>query len=142
MIDRRWRIEERQVLDFQSDFAHGSSVLSILTFDKIEANDLSRVGGKGLNLGLLFRAGLPVPDGFCVTAASGMQEAGGPERANGAQPDCVLSTEYSVLSTQYHKSSVPNPHLNRTDLLAAYARLGAGPVAVRSSAVSEDGTGQ
>ena len=36
-------------------------------FSEIDATDLSRVGGKGLNLGKLTRAGFLVPQGFCVT---------------------------------------------------------------------------
>jgi phosphohistidine swiveling domain-containing protein len=39
----------------------------ILRFDEIEPGQLARVGGKGLNLGRLTRAGLPVPPGFVVT---------------------------------------------------------------------------
>lgn len=35
-------------------------------FSDIEPGDLPHVGGKGLNLGLLLRAGLPVPDGYCI----------------------------------------------------------------------------
>lgn len=36
-------------------------------FSEIDDADLPRVGGKGLNLGKLTRAGFPVPNGFCVT---------------------------------------------------------------------------
>lgn len=39
----------------------------ILLFSQIGAQDLSKVGGKGANLGTLSRAGFPVPPGFCVT---------------------------------------------------------------------------
>ncbi|HRI09943.1 MAG TPA: PEP/pyruvate-binding domain-containing protein, partial [Nannocystaceae bacterium] len=41
--------------------------MMILPFDQIEPGDLPRVGGKGMNLGALARAGFPVPPGFCVT---------------------------------------------------------------------------
>src|SRR5262245_47840342 len=40
----------------------------IRTFDEIGPDDGAAVGGKGLSLGLLARAGLPVPPGFCVTS--------------------------------------------------------------------------
>jgi pyruvate,water dikinase len=40
----------------------------IRTFDEIEPGDGAAVGGKGLSLGLLARAGLPVPPGYCVTS--------------------------------------------------------------------------
>jgi pyruvate,water dikinase len=79
--------------------------MSILPLTDIQPGDLARVGGKGLNLGLMLRAGLPVPDGFCLTA-------------NGAA-DCA--------------------EVDRMELLSAYRRLGAGLVAVRSSAAAEDG---
>ena len=36
-------------------------------FSEINEGDLSRVGGKGLNLGKLTRSGFYVPQGFCVT---------------------------------------------------------------------------
>ncbi len=40
------------------------------TFDEITAADVDAVGGKGLSLGLMASAGLPVPPGFCVTSAA------------------------------------------------------------------------
>jgi pyruvate,water dikinase len=39
----------------------------IVTFSEIGADDLPLVGGKAANLGVLTRAGLTVPPGFCVT---------------------------------------------------------------------------
>ncbi len=39
----------------------------ILDLAEIRENALALVGGKGLNLGRLTRAGLPVPPGFVVT---------------------------------------------------------------------------
>ena len=40
----------------------------IIHFSEIDDAALPRVGGKGLNLGKLTRAGFSVPNGFCVTA--------------------------------------------------------------------------
>src|SRR6516165_6008266 len=79
--------------------------MPVIPFTEIQPGDLARVGGKGLNLGLMLRAGLPVPEGFCLTA-------------NGAADSGEQQKE---------------------ELLAAYYRLGAGLVAVRSSAAAEDG---
>jgi pyruvate,water dikinase len=79
--------------------------MPIIPFNQIEPGDLSRVGGKGCNLGLMLRAGLPVPEGFCLTE---------PIAGDGQKSE--------------HR-----------ELLAAYEQLGAGLVAVRSSAVAEDG---
>jgi len=39
----------------------------IRRFAEISAHDLPKVGGKGANLGVLTRAGFPVPPGFCIT---------------------------------------------------------------------------
>ena len=43
---------------------------SILWFSQIDKNDTNSVGGKAANLGELTRAGLPVPNGFTVTAGA------------------------------------------------------------------------
>jgi rifampicin phosphotransferase len=42
----------------------------VLPFDAIDRTMLPVAGGKAANLGELSRAGLPVPDGFCVTTAA------------------------------------------------------------------------
>src|SRR5712692_5105530 len=42
----------------------------IRPFGEVGAGDVGLVGGKGANLGEMTRAGLPVPPGFCVTAAA------------------------------------------------------------------------
>ncbi|RMG11290.1 MAG: hypothetical protein D6729_18245, partial [Deltaproteobacteria bacterium] len=39
-------------------------------FSHIRATDLPLVGGKGANLGEMAAAGLPIPQGFCVTTAA------------------------------------------------------------------------
>ena len=39
-------------------------------FEDIDRAALPLAGGKAANLGELIRAGLPVPDGFCVTTAA------------------------------------------------------------------------
>ena len=40
----------------------------VLPFSKISKEDISLVGGKGANLGEMYCLGLPVPNGFVVTA--------------------------------------------------------------------------
>jgi len=42
----------------------------IRSFEHIGREDVQAVGGKGLSLGLLAGAGLPVPPGFCLTSAA------------------------------------------------------------------------
>ncbi len=83
------------------------------TFDEITTGDLDAVGGKGLSLGLMARAGLPVPPGFCLTSAAHRRLRGQSPRVDDALA---------------------------VDISQAYCRLGEGAVAVRSSATAEDGT--
>lgn len=83
------------------------------SFTEIDPGDVEAVGGKGLSLGLLTAAGLPVPPGFCITTAAH-------RRLRGRSPrdDAALATAVT----------------------AAYRQLGGGRVAVRSSATAEDGS--
>jgi rifampicin phosphotransferase len=82
------------------------------TFEQIQDGDGESVGGKGLSLGRMSAAGLPVPPGFCVTTAAY-------RRLHGQSP----SNDPSLLE----------------QIGAAYRQLGGGLVAVRSSATAEDG---
>lgn len=84
---------------------------SILFFNDISDADLARVGGKGLSLGKTARAGLPVPPGFVVTTETYRRLA---DRGARSDPAFVKA------------------------LIDAYRDLGAGLVAVRSSAAAED----
>jgi pyruvate,water dikinase len=84
----------------------------IRTFPEITRDEVALVGGKGLSLGLLAGAGLPVPAGFCVGSTA---YRGGQGQSVHADP--VLCEE----------------------IRQAYRDLGSGPVAVRSSATAEDG---
>ncbi|WP_049561302.1 PEP/pyruvate-binding domain-containing protein [Nonomuraea sp. SBT364] len=81
--------------------------------------DLALAGGKGANLGELMAGGFPVPDGFVVTTDAYALVAAG------------LSTREAV-----ERAEVP-AELRRA-VAGAYAELGGGPVAVRSSATAED----
>jgi pyruvate,water dikinase len=83
----------------------------ILPLNEIQATDANLVGGKGLGLGLMTAAGLPVPPGFCITTAGHRKLRG--QKLQDA-PELVLQ------------------------IGEAYRELGGGPVAVRSSATAED----
>ncbi|MDO5067193.1 MAG: PEP/pyruvate-binding domain-containing protein [Propionibacteriaceae bacterium] len=80
----------------------------IVPLNRLGKDDLPLVGGKAAGLGELIRAGLPVPEGFCITTD-----------AHRAAPDGTV------------------PEALAARIMAATARLG-GPVAVRSSATAED----
>jgi rifampicin phosphotransferase len=82
------------------------------SFDEIGPGDGDVVGGKGLSLGLLAQAGLPVPPGFCLTSAVHRRHRG---QGVSSQPDVAAL------------------------IRSAYQQLGEGVVAVRSSATAEDG---
>ena len=45
---------------------HSTKAL-VLEFSSIGSDALAIVGGKAMNLGVMTRAGLPVPPGVCVT---------------------------------------------------------------------------
>ena len=93
----------------------------IKRFSEIDESDLPRVGGKGLNLGKLTRAGFRVPQGFCVTTDA---------------------YRFSVpnLSAQ-HANSIKDitlaPELV-SEIRTASEKLQSHTVAVRSSATAED----
>ncbi|MFB9907614.1 phosphoenolpyruvate synthase [Allokutzneria oryzae] len=119
---------------------------SVLDFDELGRDDTAIAGGKGANLGELTAAGLPVPPGFVVTTAAylaSMAEGGVREEiertvretlAHGDDLD-VISQASDRLRALVRRAGMP-PEV-RAAVVAAYDRLG-GPVAVRSSATSED----
>ncbi len=88
---------------------------SIRHLDEVTDEGAAVLGGKGWNLALTARAGLPVPPAFCITSDAHRQA-----KATGIGGTCIGSEL-------------------RRELLAAYERLGRGVVAVRSSATVEDG---
>ena len=85
----------------------------IKKFADIKDTDLPLVGGKGLNLGLLTKAGFRVPNGFCVTTQA-----------------------YKAAAKQLPTVELPKDLAS--EILKAYSQLGGGKVAVRSSATAED----
>lgn len=82
------------------------------TFDSIRESDLPTVGGKGLSLGLMAGASLPVPPGFCIT---------------------------TICHQRLRNQDLTTDPAFAASLADAYRALGQGPVAVRSSATAEDG---
>ncbi len=109
---------------------------SVRALADIGPDDLALVGGKGLGLGALLRAGAPVPDGFVVTTDAYRDTL----RHNGI-PDTL--TEVGApgglheLGARLAEATLPVDLAGA--ITAAYAALGADvPVAVRSSATAED----
>ena len=128
-----------------------STSAAIRRFDEIDVGDVASVGGKGANLGELVAAGLPVPDGFVVTAEAylgAIEEAGIRDelRTAFAEASAVAGDDAQLREAAERLRSLvdkapPPPALVR-DIVAAYHRLGDDAlVAVRSSATAEDTAG-
>lgn len=100
------------------------------------AADLASAGGKGSNLGELVRHGFPVPAGFVVTTAA--YAALLAETSLGAELEKLLDAENPGARIRALFAEAQIPARVSADIAAAYAALGGGPVAVRSSATSED----
>ncbi|QHK19779.1 phosphoenolpyruvate synthase [Pseudarthrobacter psychrotolerans] len=103
--------------------------------------DIDAAGGKGAALGELIRQGFPVPPGFIITtrayrsllADTSLGAAlGGLLRAATAERD----PDGAAIRVLFAGTDMP--HDLRTEIGVAYARLGRGAVAVRSSATAED----
>ena len=93
----------------------------IKRFSEIETDDLLLVGGKGLNLGKLTRAGFQVPSGFCITTDAYRRSVEDLSEQN------VHSVKEVALEAELVES-----------ILQAREELQTGSVAVRSSATAED----
>jgi pyruvate,water dikinase len=123
-----------------------NSEKNILWFKDISLADRPRVGGKGGSLGELCLARIPVPDGFVVTTAAFRTylddldaEHGIRDRIAGLDPDDVTSLNRITAATRALVTQSPLPDDLVAAITAASRTLGnAIPVAVRSSATSED----
>jgi hypothetical protein len=129
----------------------GGGGTPILALGAVTAAMVPVVGGKAANLGELLAAGLPVPDGFCLTTAAYRQATTGPA----GSPDGQLAAVHQALKTTNDGDlpalaslagqardvirKTPIPPDIAAAIEAAYAALGNDvPVAVRSSATAED----
>jgi pyruvate,water dikinase len=117
-----------------------------LPFEAISAEDLSRVGGKGANLGVLTRASIPVPPGFCVTTAAFEQFIAGLQnpaplfaRLEALDGNDVAEARLVAESMRSALEALPLPEKVANAIVAAWKTLGVEhPLAVRSSATAED----
>jgi pyruvate,water dikinase len=117
----------------------------IIWFEELSRNSVAIAGGKGANLGEMVRAGLPVPPGFVVTTDAFLStlDAGGIRtELQRMFSDCPGedSAALSEASARMRAliADVKVPTDVREAVVNAYSKLGAGAVAVRSSATSED----
>ena len=109
----------------------------VVPLERLGRDDLARAGGKGANLGELVSAGFPVPDGFVVStvAYDGFSVHNRLDETI-AQALCEQQNSGASIRTAFEEAPIP-PEIER-NILAAYRKLGEGPVAVRSSATAED----
>jgi rifampicin phosphotransferase len=117
----------------------------VLPLRRLDARALPLAGGKAANLGELIQAGLPVPEGFCVTtgAYDDIASAAGladiiDQFATTAPDDDSRGAELALRARE-RILSTPMPAHVAEAITAAYRELGDNAsVAVRSSATAED----
>ncbi|WP_045732793.1 PEP/pyruvate-binding domain-containing protein [Pseudarthrobacter chlorophenolicus] len=145
----------------QDGTAAASGADLVVELRRLSAGMLARVGGKAANLGELLAAGLPVPEGFCLTTeayrlVTGAPDAvnpelaavhaalrtaqGGPGQADSAAPETpALDIPALAAKARAAVVSAPLPPEVTAAVERAYGQLGPDvPVAVRSSATAED----
>jgi pyruvate, water dikinase len=125
---------------------------SVLHFRDVGLGDVATVGGKGASLGELLRAGIRVPTGFAVTTAAFRQTVEHltvdgeaiPARVTALDPADADGLAAATAEVRAVLESAPPPAEVTGAVTAAYAALCGEcgdpdlPVAVRSSATSED----
>lgn len=121
----------------------------VLPFAGIRAGDTASVGGKGASLGELTAAGIPVPPGCVVTtrAFTATLDDLDPDGARRRELEAAPADEHAAVERVAAPlrdlvAAAPLPDDVRAAIVAGYRRLGDdgadAPVAVRSSATSED----
>ena len=121
----------------------------VLRFGEIGRDDVAAAGGKGASLGELLRAGIRVPDGFMVTTAAFREAIGALADEIGhriAALDPADAARLATVTAEIRElvESAPPPAAVSDAIVTGYEGLcgEAGqsdlPVAVRSSATSED----
>ena len=118
---------------------------AIVWFKEVTKQDIPLVGGKGANLGEMTNAGIPVPQGFIVTAAAYFDFI---EKANLSgkiktllEPvDVHDSKQLQDVAAEVQKviQDATMPAEIAEEIEQGYVKMGKGLVAVRSSATAED----
>ncbi len=112
--------------------------IGILWLNKrLRPGDRQAVGPKAASLCTLRGLGVKVPPGFFVTTAAFREHLD----ANGLRPQIALRVDKTLVAIEeIHRlvTGAPLTDSLREQIAAAYGRLGAGVVAVRSSATAED----
>lgn len=117
---------------------------------EVGSGDTATVGGKGAALGELIGAGVRVPQGFAVTTTAFEQamdvvdhDGRHREKITGLDLDDLDAVHRATAELRDRIARAPVPDSLHDTVLARYRELdpaGSAPVAVRSSATSEDGS--
>ena len=118
---------------------------TIVWFNEVTKEDIALVGGKGANLGEMTNADIPVPPGFIVTSDTYFDflkqaQLNDKIRELLEPVDVDDSRQLQQIAAQVRQviSSAPIPAEIAKEIEQAYAKMGGGLVAVRSSATAED----
>jgi pyruvate,water dikinase len=121
--------------------------MDIAWFKELSKEDIPIAGGKGANLGEMTQAGLPVPEGFMITAQA--YEAFIEENGIAKKLENILKIDVDDTAKLMEASkkirkiieATPIPERIKKNIIAAYKKLDGKEdafVAVRSSATAED----
>jgi pyruvate,water dikinase len=121
----------------------------VVPLERVGLADIAQVGGKNASLGEMLRSlgwsGVQVPEGFATTAAAYRRllehnDLRRPlaELLGGLDADDLPALQQAGRTAREWLLAAELPEVLRQEIIAAYQRLGAPPVAVRSSATAED----
>ena len=121
---------------------------NIYWFNELSKDDVGKVGGKGANLGEMFKNGFPVPEGFCVSSGAYFKfirenriDEVIKEYTDGLNVEDTDALNHASVVIKNAILSGRIPEDIKKDIIDAYNKLGDGKevyVAVRSSATAED----
>lgn len=118
---------------------------TIVWFSEVGKSDVASVGGKGANLGELTNAKIPVPPGFIVTAEAYYHFLEKTQISDSILQLLSTLDPHDSKQLQQEAEKIQKIILNSSmpgdlakDIREAYAKMGGGLVAVRSSATAED----
>ncbi len=118
---------------------------AVVWFKEVTKKDIPLVGGKGANLGEMTNAGIPVPQGFIVTAAAYfdfIEQAGLDSKIQALLKtiDVHNSKQLQNVAAEVQQliTKAAMPPETAKEIEQAYVKMGKGLVAVRSSATAED----
>jgi len=118
---------------------------AVVWFNEVTKKDIPLVGGKGANLGEMTNAGIPVPQGFIVTAAAYFDFVEKSGIANQIRAlleplDVHNSKQLQDIAAKVQQviEDADMPPEIAKQIEQSYIKMGKGLVAVRSSATAED----